>query len=333
MAAWPTPRGEPRHDAPSISRARPRTLHSVLGAALNLSGTWARVLTAAVLIPVVVVIVLWGTTPLVAALAALVLLLALLEFFALGERIGLRGYRFWTALCSLGLLLLQLAATAPSDLFPGDVRGRVLGPPGAEVQYLAHERMLLLLVLFAVGCAVIILFGRRPLSEALPEVSISAGALLLLTLPFSYLVRIHGLARQGRLLLLFTLVLVWVGDTAAYFVGRNLGRVLLAPHLSPKKTWEGAIANLAGSLLVAWAFSQWITSYSLEQLLGAAAVANLAGQIGDLTESAYKRSAGVKDSGTLLPGHGGVLDRIDALIFAVPAVWWYLWISTPRSRF
>jgi phosphatidate cytidylyltransferase len=300
--------------------------------ALNTSGTLARVATAAVLIPIVVLIVLWGSTPLVTGLAALALLLALIEFFALGERMGLRGYRSWTAMCSLGILLLQLAATAPGELWRSDAQGRFFAATSVENQYLANEKLILLLILFVAGCGVIVLFNRRPPTEALSGVGISAAVLLFLALPFSYLVRIHALPKQGRLLLLLTLVLVWVGDTAAYFVGRSVGRFLMAPQISPKKTWEGGIANLAGSLLVAWVFSRWITAFTLQQLVAAAAVANIAGQVGDLIESAYKRSAGVKDSGTLLPGHGGVLDRIDALIFAAPALWWYLWITTPGIR-
>jgi phosphatidate cytidylyltransferase len=296
---------------------------------LSTSGTLARILTAAVLIPVVLVIVLWGSTPLVTALAALILLLALLEFFAMGERVGLHGYRFWTAICSLGVLVLQLAATAPGEIWRADARGLFFAPSTAEAQYLAFERLVLLLVVFAIGAAFIAILGRRPITEALPSFGQGAAALLFVTLPFSFLVRIHGIAREGRKLLLFTLVLVWVGDTAAYFVGRSVGRLPMAQQVSPKKTWEGAIANLLGSLLTAWVFSRWISGYTLAQLLTAAAIANIAGQLGDLTESAYKRSAGIKDSGTLLPGHGGVLDRIDALIFAAPALWWYLWITVP----
>ena len=102
----------------------------------------------------------------------------------------------------------------------------------------------------------------------------------------------------------------------------------MSPRLSPKKTWEGAIANLAGSLLVALVFTRWL-DIPTRDVLVMAALANIAGQGGDLLESAYKRSAGVKDSGTILPGHGGMLDRIDALILAAPVVWYYFaWLST-----
>jgi phosphatidate cytidylyltransferase len=100
----------------------------------------------------------------------------------------------------------------------------------------------------------------------------------------------------------------------------------MAPALSPKKTWEGAFANVVGSLLVAIFFAHWMHVDAVS-LLAIAGLANVAGQMGDLTKSAYKRGAGVKDSGSLLPGHGGVLDRIDSLILASPVVWVaYQWL-------
>ncbi len=126
------------------------------------------------------------------------------------------------------------------------------------------------------------------------------------------------------------LVLIWTSDSAAYFAGRALGKHPFAPHLSPKKTWEGSIAGFASSIVVAFAFMRWL-SVPIAILLGAAAVGNVAGQIGDLLESSYKRSAGVKDSGALLPGHGGMLDRIDALILAIPVVWYYFVLVYPPS--
>jgi phosphatidate cytidylyltransferase len=145
----------------------------------------------------------------------------------------------------------------------------------------------------------------------------------------TFAVRLHGIPEQGPAILLFVLVITWVGDTAAYFAGRAIGKHKLAPVLSPKKTWEGTVASILGALLVAVVFTRWLT-IPLPHLLAMAAVGNIAGQAGDLLESAYKRSAGVKDSGSLLPGHGGVLDRIDALILAIPVVWYYwIWIYIP----
>jgi len=185
--------------------------------------------------------------------------------------------------------------------------------------------------LFVLGIAVLTLTTKRPLVEALPAAGMSASGLLLVAFPLSFAVRLHGTGHEGPVLLLFTMVIIWVGDAAAYFVGRSIGKHALAPHLSPKKTWEGTLASVFGSLVVALIFARFMT-VPIPHLFVVAAAGNVAGQIGDLLESAYKRSAGVKDSGSLLPGHGGVLDRIDALILAIPVVWYYwLLVYSPKS--
>jgi phosphatidate cytidylyltransferase len=138
------------------------------------------------------------------------------------------------------------------------------------------------------------------------------------------------MGRVGPWLLCFPPVITWVGDTAAYFVGRAIGKHALAPKLSPKKTWEGTIASMAGALLLGGWLSTRI-NVPTPLVLGLAAAGNIAGQMGDLLESAFKRSAGVKDSGSILPGHGGMLDRIDALILAIPVVWYYwIWFCSPH---
>jgi phosphatidate cytidylyltransferase len=176
------------------------------------------------------------------------------------------------------------------------------------------------------GAAAIALGSRRPLAEVFGSVSVSAAGLIVVVLPFSAVVRLHGVDAIGPQLLLFTLVLVWIGDSAAYFAGRGFGRWKMSPQLSPQKTWEGAFANLFGALLVGAVFGYW-TDIAVVHILTMAALGSIAGQVGDLFESAFKRSAGIKDSGTILPGHGGILDRIDALIFAAPTVWYYFeWV-------
>jgi phosphatidate cytidylyltransferase len=185
--------------------------------------------------------------------------------------------------------------------------------------------------LFVLGVAAITLGMKRPLVEVLPAAGVSASGLLLVAFPLSFAIPLHAAGSQGPALLLFALVIVWVSDTAAYFVGRSIGKHFLAPRLSPKKTWEGTVAGFLGSILVALAFARWVNVPQVH-LLGMAAAGNIAGQVGDLLESGYKRSAGIKDSGSLLPGHGGVLDRIDALILAIPVVWYYwILIYSPRS--
>ena len=290
--------------------------------------TLTRVLTAVVLIPAVVGIVWWGSTGLVAACAGLVTLLALLEFFALGARAGLHGYRLWTCLGALAILLHQWAAAEMETWTLGG--GLHLTRPGGGPGALALPLDLLLIV-FVLGAAGLALATRLPPAEVLPALGISAAALLFVALPFSFVVRLHGAGAEGPRLLLFTLVLVWVGDTLAYFVGRSVGRLPMAPQISPKKTWEGAAANLLGSLLVGALFGRWL-NVEPRHLLLMAGLGNVAGQAGDLLESAYKRSAGVKDSSGLLPGHGGILDRIDALVLAAPVVWYYFQLAVSRSR-
>lgn len=284
--------------------------------------TWKRVVTAALLIPIIVGLVLFAPTWAIALTAAFIISLALFEFFRMGEAIGHRAYRFWTATCALALVFVQFLAghdNAVAALNGGLVIHRQLARFPAGLPGVAG-----VLFLFVAGIAVLTLWTRRPMVEALPAAGISSSALLLVAFPLTYAIRLHAVGTQGPLLLLFALVIIWVSDSVAYFAGRAFGRHPLAPHISPKKTWEGSIAGFAGSLLVAVVFSRWFTA-PLPQLIGMAAAGNIAGQIGDLLESAYKRSVGVKDSGGLLPGHGGVLDRIDALILAIPVVWYY-WI-------
>jgi phosphatidate cytidylyltransferase len=281
--------------------------------------TWKRVATAVVLIPFVVGLVLYAPTAVVAVALAAVIALAMIEYFALGDAIGHRAYRVWTLVCA-GLLVYSqwLASVRASlldswgSLYPGHISGQGGGFTQA------------VFFLFLLGIATLTLATKRPMVEALPAAGISSSALLLVAFPLSFAVRLHGMGTLGPKLLLFALVITWAGDTVAYFVGRAVGRHKFAPILSPKKTWEGAVGGFAGSLLVGVAFSKWI-GVPMSQMLAMAAIGNVAGQIGDLLESAYKRSAGVKDSGTLLPGHGGILDRIDALILAIPVVCYY-WI-------
>jgi phosphatidate cytidylyltransferase len=141
---------------------------------------------------------------------------------------------------------------------------------------------------------------------------------------------------DGTALVVFLMVSVWVGDIAALYIGRRFGRHKLAPRLSPGKTWEGSAASIVGSVLAA-TLVIYIgdvlssrgnlilhTSQPMWQSVILAAVLNIAAQLGDLLESAIKRGAGVKDSGTMLPGHGGILDRIDALLLATPILWFVL---------
>jgi phosphatidate cytidylyltransferase len=283
-----------------------------------------RILTAVVLISIIVALVWWGPPALLAAVACIVAILALIEFFELANRVGLRAYQKWTVVCVAGLFYAQYSQGLLETHAVGEGLSLVRNAAGGVLSIEA------VLLVFVFGCVFIGLITRRPLHEVLPSMAVSAAGVLFLAVPFSYLVRLNDVERSGKQLVLFTLCLVWAGDMLAYFVGRSLGRVPMAPALSPKKTWEGALGNVLGSLLVAVFFARWM-QMDVVTLMVIAGLANVAGQMGDLIESAYKRGASVKDSGSLLPGHGGVLDRVDSLILAAPVVWvLYQWIAPPR---
>ncbi|HEY1203888.1 MAG: phosphatidate cytidylyltransferase [Bryobacteraceae bacterium] len=127
---------------------------------------------------------------------------------------------------------------------------------------------------------------------------------------------------RSRWWLLFALLLNWIGDSAAYYIGRRLGRHKMAPRISPAKSWEGAAASLiASSVFAALYLPRLIPAVTLVPAVALGIAGNVAGQIGDLAESALKRGAGVKDSGNMLPGHGGWLDRVDSVLFAMPVIY------------
>ena len=267
----------------------------------------ARILTALVLIPAVLLLLLKGPFWLITAAAAGVAMLACWEFLGLADAGGAKTPR---VLVLIAIAILFLSAFRRSD---------TLGPVLSA----------LALVLFTV------ISFRSPVKRVLLDTSVSVFSLLYIGLS---LITIPLISQQedGSSLLIFLFFAVWSGDIAALYVGRNVGKHKLAPSISPNKTWEGSIASIVGSMIVtglllylAWTLQQHgidILHYpgSIAHWLGLSVLLNIAAQIGDLVESAIKRGAGVKDSGSLLPGHGGVLDRIDALLLAAPVLWYAL---------
>jgi phosphatidate cytidylyltransferase len=174
----------------------------------------------------------------------------------------------------------------------------------------------------------------RPVEQLMADASTSIFCLFYIGFTLIFLPALREEV-DGTSLLVFLFCAVWAGDTAALYVGRAWGRYKMAPTLSPNKTWEGALGSVVGSLLstcVLLGLAHLLQMWDVGQLsyssgrwwywLGLTVVVNVAAQVGDLAESALKRSAGVKDSGSLLPGHGGVLDRIDALLIAAPVLWY-----------
>jgi phosphatidate cytidylyltransferase len=288
-----------------------------------------RILTAVVLIPIVLLLVLRAPVPLVALVAALVALLAVQEFLKLAQAYGIRLFR-WPTYLFVGAFFLFLALSPGGD--------KPLLSTAIFVYTVGFAAAIAPFVFLTIG------LRRLELSTALPAAMVSVFAFGYVALPLGLLVQLRE-QWSGAFLLLYLLLLVWAGDIFAYFVGRSLGRHLMSPRISPKKTWEGALASLLASLVVGMLLYNYalpISSlllnahliqrrdgfFALEKpplwptLLLSAAI-NIAAQLGDLVESLIKRGAGVKDSGTILPGHGGMLDRIDALLFAAPVLWYY----------
>jgi phosphatidate cytidylyltransferase len=182
----------------------------------------------------------------------------------------------------------------------------------------------LVIVSFALISLVLVMRDRN-LSLALPRAS-------LLLLGVVYIFGCWKCARPLREInphwLMYGLVLNWAGDIGAYYVGKAFGSHKLAPRVSPQKSWEGSIAGVIASVAFGVVYLRiFIPSVPIEVAAGVTAVANIAGQIGDLAESAMKRGANVKDSGVILPGHGGFLDRVDSTLFALPVIYAWLLIS------
>jgi phosphatidate cytidylyltransferase len=173
----------------------------------------------------------------------------------------------------------------------------------------------------ALGCLVGGALLAALLARAAGGPSVWTGlGVLYIGLPAVALIWLRALPELGLGVLLWLLVVVWTTDTAAYFAGRTLGGPRLAPAISPSKTWSGLCGGMLGAALTGAFTAGLLGSERLVHAAGLGAVLAIVAQLGDLTESACKRMAGVKDSGALIPGHGGVLDRIDGLLFAAPAL-------------
>jgi phosphatidate cytidylyltransferase len=176
------------------------------------------------------------------------------------------------------------------------------------------------------------LFSKHNLDNALPSQGITwlAGMYLGVGLGFQqrlFMFNETTLANTGARLVLALFLIVWLGDTFAYFVGKGFGKHKLAARVSPKKTWEGAIGNIVGNIAGATIIKLFVcTDWSLVDVIAIGALLGATGILGDLVESTWKRSAGIKDSyfGISIPGHGGILDRVDSLVFAAPALYAYV---------
>ena len=288
-----------------------------------------RIVTAVVLIPIVLVLILRAPVSVLAVIAGAVAMLTIHEFLKLTESYGVRPLRILTYIfAAFFFLLLALNVGNEKPLLSTAVFVYCLGFAAAIAPFVFLTRAM----------------RNEDLSSGYPAAAASVFAFTYIALPMGMLVQLRQ-QWAGAFYLLYLLLVVWAGDIFAYFVGKSVGRHLMAPRISPKKTWEGAAASLVASVAVGWALFHYALPLSsallrvglierrdgifgLEQpamapIIVLTIILNIAAQLGDLVESLIKRGAGVKDSGGILPGHGGMLDRIDALLFAAPVLWYY----------
>ena len=230
---------------------------------------------------------------------------------------------FWIFWLTLALLegcaveYLRLGRRVHGEL-PGPIL--LLAVPGIALLWLAADPTSYVLPLAALAAAPLLFAVVLLLRRIAPASAVGALGWLSFGLPYLVLPvwALYELHRLSRWVLLGLLVAVWANDSIAFWVGSAWGRRKLAPRLSPNKTWEGALGGLLGGSLVGLAMLWWIDHALSLAVWGILAVAIVAAQLGDLVESMLKRAAAVKDSGTLIPGHGGLLDRLDAIILAAP---------------
>jgi len=259
---------------------------------------YAREVTAAVLAPIAIWIVGWSHTYVFDAALALCAALALHEFLMLGEK---KGYFIPVALCIVVMCFIVAAFVLEPVSVEMGVFVALLVIPGSYV------------------------FSRGRLEDALPASGISTMATLYIGMLGGSLIRLRSDFHEvGPKLVFFLTLVVWLGDTGAYYVGKKFGKHKMSPLISPKKTIEGGIGGLVMSMLTAVVIQMtFFKEFPLFHAIIAGAILSATGMIGDLAESMWKRSANVKDSGTLLPGHGGFLDRFDSVLFAAPVLYTY----------
>jgi phosphatidate cytidylyltransferase len=296
-----------------------------------------RVLTAVVLVPLVLVLLFKAPDWLYSGFIGLIAMLAIYEYFGIAKQYQEDIYIHWYVVqVAVGLYFLGHCLHNVSAFGTPEFGNRFEDWSFAISSYRVLPLLLLLLGL-----------SFKDLRQVFPAAGISY-------LGFAYIattlgaISLIGHSESGRVLIFVFLLIVWSGDIFAYYVGRAFGRHKLAETISPKKTWEGAIASMIGAVIVSVVLFHYIhqignvlirlDAFPSQSVLYVDArlypppwwlaaifglCVNVAAQLGDLVESAFKRGAGVKDSGTLLPGHGGILDRIDAMLFAAPVLWFF----------
>ncbi len=260
-----------------------------------------RVLTALILAPPLWALVRFGPAWAFSLLIAVVIAVAVSEAYGILAARGAQPFRWVGVTCALAVAATFDASTS-FDLS--------LGLP---------------LTFGTIAIVIAAMAGRDDPAAMLDSIQTTLFPVLLVGLTLGHLIGLRSIGTEaGRDLVFLLAMCVMFADTAAYYVGSAIGRKKMAPRLSPNKSWEGAIAAILASIGAAWLASVWFyPELPLKHALILGALLGPAGIIGDLAESVLKRSGGVKDSGRLLPGHGGLLDRADSLLFAAPVLYYY----------
>jgi phosphatidate cytidylyltransferase len=276
-------------------------------AAPRASPRFAREITALILAPLAIWIIGWARNAVFDGTIAVISSLALYEFLVLGRR---KGYSVPVVICIVIMLFIVAAF--------------ILDPISVETG--------VFLALLVIPAAYV--FSGGSLEEALPSSAIAMLGTLYIGMLGGSLIRLRNDFREGPKLIFFLALVVWLGDAGAYYFGKTLGRHKMSPRISPKKTVEGAIGGVLTSIVTAIVVHfTFFPTFPLLHAVIAGMILSIAGMIGDLAESMWKRSAAVKDSGTLIPGHGGFLDRFDSVFYTAPILYayWFLILHDFKS--
>jgi phosphatidate cytidylyltransferase len=258
---------------------------------------FARELTALVAAPIAIWIIGWGHPYVFDGTMALICVLAMSEFLSFGRK---KGYDVSTPLCVAIMLIILAAFVLPT----------------LSVEFGMFTALLIIPASYVLG--------KKGLEDSLPSSAVAVLATTYVGMLGGSLIRLRNDFQEGSNLVFFLLLVVWLGDTGAYYVGRQFGKHKLSPRISPKKTIEGLMGGVTFSIIAAVVIHYtFFPKFPLLHAIIAGMILSVAGVIGDLAESMWKRSADVKDSGTLIPGHGGFLDRFDSILFTAPILYCY----------
>lgn len=258
---------------------------------------FAREITAAIASPIAIWVIGWSHEYVFNATIATIAVLAMYEFLALGRA---KGYDLPIPLCIVIMLIIIAAFVMPQISVEFGMFAALLLIPGSYV------------------------FSKRSLEDSLPSSAIALLATTYVGMLSGSLIRLRHDFPLGWKLVFFLLLVVWLGDSGAYYVGKKFGKHKLSPRISPKKTIEGLIGGFLASIITALVVHfTFFREFPLHHAMIAGVILSFAGVVGDLAESMWKRSASVKDSGTLLPGHGGFFDRFDSILYTAPILYCY----------